>query len=330
MLKTKVCYFRSTVLTLRELNMNDHQLRQWLADGKTERVLDGLLQAQQHIDPDLHHEATLLSARFENLARQKRLGTLNFQDENRERAQINAALLEILNRLEKQPKRGFFANPLAKWGSILVATIGVLGGIAEFSGWSLRDIFGKKPDPASIAQPVVNKTDTLPATEAAPSQPNSRASTFPAKKQTVPYSVPSADTALTITCKSNKGRLNLHFKNGETMRFFFKVSQACTVRSIYKLADGRLVLLDNDRPVSAAQVDQWLEIGPGFEVSDPFGDERVFVFAQNAAFEPLVTTTETDGYLFIKEGLPEALRKSRGFKKKRRFAEDSVMLRTSF
>ncbi|MBK6996054.1 MAG: hypothetical protein IPH31_14435 [Lewinellaceae bacterium] len=113
------------------------------------------------------------------------------------------------------------------------------------------------------------------------------------------------------------------------MRFYFKVSQACTVRSIYKLADGRLVLLDNDRPVTAAQVGTWLEIGAGFDVSDPYGDERVFVFAQNTAFDPLVTTVDGDGYHFIQEGLPDALRKTRGFKKKKRFAEDSVMLATS-
>ncbi|MFN0174563.1 MAG: hypothetical protein ACKVU0_07960 [Saprospiraceae bacterium] len=316
--------------------MNIYQLRQWLADGKTDRVLDGLLEAKPPIDPDLHEEATLLSARYEILARQKRAGTLKFQDENTERAQINAALLEILNHLKEHHKPGFFANPLAKWGTILVATIVVLGGVAKFSGLLQGNDLGQKTELVNVAQPPANnKPDSLPAAQSAPvsqsvsARPESRSNPAATKPSPTAPTSSLADTTLTIACKSNKGRLNLHFKNNETMRFYFKVSQACTVRSIYKLADGRLVLLDNDRAVSAAQVGTWLEIGAGFDVSEPFGEEQVYVFAQNTAFDPLVTVVDGDGYYFIQEGLPDALRKTRGFKKKKRFAEDSVMLATS-
>jgi hypothetical protein len=315
--------------------MNNLQLRKWLAEGKTDRVLDGLLKAKPPIDPDLREEATLLSARYETLARQKRAGMLKFEDENRELAQINAALLQILNHLKEHHKPGIFANPLVKWGTILVATIGVLGGVARFSGWFEGDFSGKKTEVATLVQsPVQNKPDSLPAV-----QPTTPPASVPALQETrsnsaatrqtstAPISSP-ADTTLTIACKSNKGQTNVYFKKGETMRFYFKVSQACTVRTIYKLADGRLVLLDNDRPVNAAQVGKWLEIGEGFEVSEPFGEELVYVFAQTSAFEPLVTSMDSDGYLFIREGLPEALRKSRGFKKKVRFAESSLELNT--
>lgn len=61
------------------------------------------------------------------------------------------------------------------------------------------------------------------------------------------------------------------------------------LRTIYKLADGRLVQFEADRQVTAAEAGKKLELGDGFEVSEPFGEERLFVFAQNAAFEPLST-----------------------------------------
>jgi hypothetical protein len=315
--------------------MNNLQLRKWLAEGKTDRILDGLLKAKPPIDPDLREETTLLSARYETLARQKRAGMLKFEDENRELAQINAALLEILNRLKEHQKPGFLANPLAKWGTILIATIGVLGGVARFSGWFEGDFSGKKTEVATLVQsPVQNKPDSLsaaqlttpPASVPVLQEPRSNSA---ASRQTAsaPISSP-ADTTMVIAVKSNKGRTSLSFVHGETMRFYIKVNQPCTVRSIYKLADGRLVLLDNDRHVNAAQVGKWLEIGEGFEVSEPFGEELVYVFAQTSAFEPLVTSMDSDGYLFIREGLPEALRKSRGFKKKVRFAESSLELNT--
>lgn len=311
------------------------KLRKWLADGKTDRVLEGLLASRPPIDQDLHEEAMLLSARYESLARQKRAGMVKFQDENLELAHINAALQEILKRLEKHPKRGFFNQPVAKWGVVLLLAIGVVGAIARFSGWPQPNVSDKK-DEANVAKqtPAENKPETMPAApvstpvQSVPARTEPRANPGVTRQGATVSTSSPADTTLVIACKSNKGRTNLSFVKGETMRFYFKVNQPCTVRTIYKLADGRLVLLDNDRPVSVVQAGKWLEIGEGFEVSEPFGAEQVYVFAQTSAFEPLVTSMDADGYLFIREGLPEALRKSRGFKKKQRFAENSIELST--
>jgi hypothetical protein len=315
--------------------MDSTQLERWLAEAKTEKVIAEFLRPDARLDPDLRHEATLISSRFENLERAKRLGTLDFNNENRERAAINAALLDIVRRLKTDPKRGFFTNSWAKWGSIAVAVVGVLGGVAEFSGFSLRDIFGKKDSPSStVPAPQTDKpagqTAANPTTSVPQTQPETqRQPAVSSGEKPVPALPTKPDTTLTIACKSNKGRLNLYFKNGETMRFYVKVSQPCFLRSIYKLADGRLVLFDADRRVAASEVGQWLEIGPGFEATEPFGEERLYVFAQSSDFAPLATSKDSDGYLFIKEGLPEALQKTRGFKKKLRFAEDDLMLKTT-
>jgi hypothetical protein len=225
--------------------MRPNQLRQLLAEGKTDRLLAELLRPDVGLDPELQQEVTLLSARYETLARAKRAGTIDFNDENREQAAINAALLEILTRYEKN-------------------------------------------------------ADLLPA--------------------------PAAQ--LRIACTTDRGMDQPRYASGDTMRLFFKVSAACTVRAIYQLADGRLVLPDSDRVVPPEATDRWLEIGTGFEVAEPLGEERLFVFAQQAPFAPLATRADADGYHFITEGLPESLQKTRGFKKKQHFAEDTLRILT--
>jgi Effector-associated domain 11 len=227
-----------------EKHMDATQIERWLAEAKTEKVLAELLRPDSGLDPDLRYEATLLSARFKNLERAKRAGTLAFNDENVARAAIHAALLEVVRRL---------------------------------------------PD-----------TDALPNT-----------------------------TELTIVCTTEKGRENPQFHAGESLRLFFKTNQACLVRAIYQLADGRPALLDDDRAVPETHANRWLEIGDGFEVDAPFGTERLFVFAQRSPFAPLATRDE-DGYRFLNEPLTDSLQKTRGLKKKTPRAEDSLNLTTLF
>lgn len=305
--------------------MNTNTLRKWLAEGKTGRVVEALLDPSAQIDADLRQEATLLSARYETLAREKRLGTIEYEQESRERAQINAGLLEIIEKLPQEPPQsGILRSKWLKIGSAVVVLAGLLGSIADFSGFSLRDLFGNKEQAARVEPAPGLPNDTRPSSLPENNKPQQQ---VPEKSGPAPA---RTEAPLSIQCKSNKGRLNLHFKSGETMRFYIRVNRPCTVRSIYKLADGRLVLLDNDRAVSAAEPGRWLEIGAGFEAAEPFGEERIFVFAQNpnSPFPALQTRTDADGYRFITEGLPEALAKTRGFKQKQSFAEDEMGLST--
>ena len=133
---------------------------------------------------------------------------------------------------------------------------------------------------------------------------------------------------LTLDCKTNKGTQNLVFKKDDLLRLYCKVNKACLLRVLYKLADGRLILLENDLQIASTQVGQWIELGDAFEVSEPFGAEQLYLFAQNTPFPTLQIENTPDGYPLIKEGLPQALSKSRGLKKKQWFAEYHLDIQT--
>ena len=65
-----------------------------------------------------------------------------------------------------------------------------------------------------------------------------------------------------------------------------------------------------------------------FEAAAPFGSERLYLFASTAAFPTLRTQIDPDGYVFIVDGLPQALQKTRGFKKLQQIVETQLNLRT--
>lgn len=293
----------------------NNSLRAALAQGKTEAVIAELLQRSTH-DADLHNQVVALSARYALYERQY-LGNLEDPSElNIELNKINAAVLDILDQLGDAPAATPPRN--TRWIKIIaIATlIGLLGGILLFSGSSLRDLFGQKDQPSPSQTPA-------PQSEASSAQ-------APAAPPVLPEQRPSVkpENPLSVTCKTNKGRGDLYFKNGQSMRFYAKANQPCYLRCIYKLADGRLMLLDADRQLSAAEADQWLVVGPLFEAAEPFGEEHMYVFAQDSAFEPLKTRNDPDGYIFITETLEDALRKSRSLRKKQNYAESELRLKT--
>lgn len=353
--------------------MNTAQLRQWLAAGKTEHVLEELLRETVGVDPDLHHEATLLSARFENITRQKRLGTVEFEDEARELAQINHAALDIINELDKTGRPGGIPS-WAKAAAAVLVVLGLLGGVGYAAGWlgkNTDSIAENTEQTVALDTPAVQtqqpaKTETVPprqesepVRESSPvkTKPRTSAGTTTQRKTTqsvpqapVPQKQPATEPAksqpenaqpesglrtllpegeaLAVNCKTNKGRLNIHYRAGEAVRFYVLANQPCYVRAIYQIADKRLVLLTDNRQLSAAQEDQWLELGSGFEAADPFGEQRVYVFAQTTPFPPLTTRTASDGTIFISETLSEALSITRKLKRRQTFAEQDVMLKT--
>ena len=355
--------------------MNTSQLRQWLAAGKTERVLEELLRETVDVDSDLHHEATLLSARFENITRQKRLGTVEFEDEARELAQINHATLDIINQLDKTVRPGGIPS-WAKSATVVLVALGLIGGVGYAAGW-----FEKNTDPVEtnteqtaardtpavqMQQPAKTESapprqETEPVREPSPikTKPQTTAGTTAAQRKatrsvpqaTIPPKQPATEPvnaepenarteesglrtllpegeALAVNCKTNKGRVNIHYRAGEAVRFYFLANQPCYVRAIYQIADKRLVLLADNRQLSATQEDQWIELGRGVEAADPFGEQRVYVFAQTTPFPPLTTRTASDGTIFITENLNEALNITRKLRRRQTFAEQDVMLKT--
>ena len=144
--------------------------------------------------------------------------------------------------------------------------------------------------------------------------------------QNAPFTEP---TELHVSCKTNKGTENLRFRAGEDMQLFVSVSQPCYLRVIYRLADGRLALLDDGRQITAAALHRFIQTGPDFSCDAPFGSETLYVFAQSAPFLPLNTAADPDGYTRITDELPTALQKTRGFKAKNRFAEAHLEILTA-
>jgi hypothetical protein len=119
------------------------RLRQLIAEGKTNQALDELRLATAN-DADLTNEVTLLSSRFENIQRQRRLGLSDRSDIQMELNKINDALLAIIGKLGKTPPS--VSTPLLSqtrliWlGGGLIALIGILANLT-----TILDYLGLKP-----------------------------------------------------------------------------------------------------------------------------------------------------------------------------------------
>lgn len=312
-------------------------LKKQLSQGKTRAVI-AELQLLTRSDSDLHDEAVALSARYQQYLREKHGNTTSRENLEIELNRIHAAALDLIGRLPE--RRGAL---LIGWRKIaaLIGSILIFGAaVAEFSGYSLRDVFTNQQAPTAepkdtlknaTEQPPANPGDTTAIT---PTQPGTviKKQTDPnqgnlTRKKAEQATGALSDTTLRIAVKTDKGTENLRYRTGETMRLYFKTNQPCHIRIIYRLADGSLVLFDDDRQLNAAETGRFVEIGSGYEASPPFGEEALYVFAQSGPF-PALKTTIQNGYTLVSEGLPETLRKTRGFKKKYRFAEASLKLTT--
>lgn len=218
--------------------------------------------------------------------------------------------------------------PASRWKEIAItvaAVVAFLAGIAELSGYSLRDLFTASTPTVVVPAPDLPDTtknavpiDT-PVTPPPPLAPTPKP--VPAEPRTAPE---KPATKLTLDLKTNKGTNNLTFTTGEDLEISYQVSQPCTLRVLYKLADDEVVLIQDNLAVSAASTGQWISLGT-FEVSAPFGAESLHVFASSGPFPPL-TTTYSDGYALVTEGLPNGLRKTRGIKRK--FVEQKLLMTT--
>lgn len=77
-------------------------IRQFIADGKTEEALELLCEKINEFQPDLLNDTTLLKSRFHNVKNDSIIkGIVPQEDYIRTTAQVNYAILEILEQLEK-------------------------------------------------------------------------------------------------------------------------------------------------------------------------------------------------------------------------------------
>jgi len=346
------------------------QIRQLITDNKLKEVF-GLLNAAAVATSDSasQNKITLLEARWKKLKSDQLKDILSEENKRLERNRINDDLLALLE-VEAQPKTTTTTVPTknvpaekvllkkTSWKTILpivATTIGVLAGIAEITGYSVRDWWEQQPPvPTTIKDTVDTKsskdTTTIPpvppkqapverelksnkpASTPQKSEPTTTTSSpTPIPKTEVPSvtqdALPPPKEKLQVQLKTQNGLDNLVFKEAEEVRLFFKVNRPCQLRTIYRLASGELILLDNDRSVNTPETQRWVELGDAFEVSAPFGAEELYIFAQEKPF-PKLLTKEIDGYTIIEEGLPIALSKTRGLKKKLVFAESKLLITT--
>ena len=316
------------------------KLRKQLADGKTRQVIDQVVQHSRK-DQDLHNDAVSLSARFQKYLREKHGNTTPTEELDIELNRIHSATLDLIRRLPEDAKKSW----LSGWRRIAagIASVVVFGAaVAELSGYSLRDLFVKNEDPAA-AQPLEETkpkgsteetelpADTTTNSTAKPDiQPPVKDRTPPEVKTEKPERISELlPNKLNIACKTDKGTNNLQYQEGETMRLYFKTNLPCHIRIFYRFADGSIVLFDDDRELTASEVGDYVEIGSGYEAAAPFGEEELLVFAQSGPFPALRTMAHPDGYTLVTDGLPEAKRKTRAFKKKYRFAETSLKILTT-
>jgi len=307
-------------------------LKQLLAQNKIHQVFDELNAfASSKSDPKLQNKITILKVRWKALMEDQHKGIISIDNFGVARNKIHDDILVLLDEEGKSAKESSKSQdetevvPTEKpkkvsWKSILTilgATIAMLAGIAEISGYSIRDWFEKEVTSHTQNVPSQVPTDTT----SSPIIPPDTITTEEVEE------LPKAKPKLQVQIKTQKGDRDLTFKESEEVQLFFKVNRPCKLRTIYRLADGTLILLDNDRLVNKPETNKWVQLSDGFEVAPPFGAEELYIFAQEKDF-PVLMTEEKDGYTIIKEGLPIALSKTRGLKKKPVFAEDKLNITT--
>jgi|GEM_PF-4505837 len=100
---------------------------------------------------------TQIKASFETLERKNNQGVLSFEQETTERNRINQRLLSFLNGDYDETDGNAALPHRKKWWKYVLGTgviVGILGGIAEFSGWNLRELFGGSAAPNTFTVTV--------------------------------------------------------------------------------------------------------------------------------------------------------------------------------
>lgn len=113
-----------------------------ISSGDTGRALDTLL--SMDLPPKDRSTVVQIKASFEKLRGDTLRGVLSFEQQTTEQNRINDRLLQFLNGEEENAATAHAPSWKRKWGkyaATVVAAIAVLASLAEFSGYSFRDLF---------------------------------------------------------------------------------------------------------------------------------------------------------------------------------------------
>ncbi|MEL6803016.1 MAG: hypothetical protein AAFO91_04435, partial [Bacteroidota bacterium] len=306
--------------------------------GRTGKALEALtvLGASQ---PDFKNEIDLLQSRWETNQHKDRIQLQTDEQTRVGQQQINSDILSLLDAIEQgkpaRPTERIETVPSGgkpSWKQIFAAiagTIAVLAGIAELSGYSLRDIFSgadvddPQEEPADLSQDTIASLPAPSSPETVDPEPRP----IEEERRETPSEPSVLPAPLSLSITTDRGDGPIELQSGEDIRLYARVSRPCHLRAIYKLADGQLVLLYDNKEVRADDLGQAVEIGNGFTASDPYGEEELYVFAQSEPFDDLRIRYES-GYNFILDGLPEAIRRTRGLRPKADYIQDKLKITT--
>ncbi|HPH22091.1 MAG TPA: hypothetical protein PLE32_25045 [Haliscomenobacter sp.] len=149
-------------------------LLNWLSKDDFKSILKGLHHlADRYNDEQVRNDATFQSGRLEALEKQRTKDIISLADDHLEAAKIRQALLQIINELPddwavegmESISTTFMIGSKSNWkkyAAYIAAFVALFAGIAEMTGYSVRDIFQKK-DTTEIpgeALPPASKTST--------------------------------------------------------------------------------------------------------------------------------------------------------------------------
>ena len=146
-------------------NSMSQQLRRLISQGKTKQAIQKLLVATQS-EKELHERVIMQSARFEKVSRDSHMAIITNEESNRTQAQINKALIDIIDKLEKTvdelndkvsstPKD---SSPYVKPWRVIVGIsviLTIVASIFAIGGYTLKDIFGRCGSPESFAVTIL-------------------------------------------------------------------------------------------------------------------------------------------------------------------------------
>ncbi|MEM6963319.1 MAG: hypothetical protein AAF573_01050 [Bacteroidota bacterium] len=148
------------------------KLKDQIVQGKLDQAIQTLLENSKN-DSDFHNQVVHLSSRYASLKQEKLQGILSSANSNLQQNQITNALLALINQLPDEstasgdlttrshtttekitPSDDPKNTPWKKWVVIAGGIIAALAGIAEISGYSLRDLFSSSSSSEALTLTV--------------------------------------------------------------------------------------------------------------------------------------------------------------------------------
>lgn len=139
---------------------------------------------------------------------------------------------------------------------------------------------------------------------------------------------------LKIKVWTDRGYRSVVYSENEELRLYLRVNRPAWVRLLYTLANGEVILLEDDYFLDSPNVNVDFEYPTRFEIAPPFGIETIHAMAFTKEPPALPTATrKVDGvtYKAVPDGVTSVI-KARGLVKRKRgqtVAEDFVTITTT-